>query len=63
MTNILVNAIAAVILTLVLGAAIVYIVKAKRSGKRCIGCPDGCTCGSEEKESSCKGCSANCGRH
>ena len=30
------------IVALILGCAIWYIVKAKKSGKKCIGCPDGC---------------------
>lgn len=32
------------ILFLLLGLAITYIVKKKKSGSKCIGCPDGC-CG------------------
>lgn len=36
------NAIAIILLVLILGGAILYIVKAKKSGKKCIGCPDGC---------------------
>ena len=35
-------AIAAIVL--VIGGAIAYIIKAKKSGKKCIGCPDGCCC-------------------
>ena len=40
--------IAVIIVLLIVGGAIAYIVKAKRSGQRCIGCPDG------------KACSGNC---
>ena len=29
----------------IVGAAVTYIVKAKRRGVRCVGCPDGGTCG------------------
>ena len=36
------------VIVLIIGAALVYIIKAKKSGKKCIGCPDG-------------GCSGNCG--
>lgn len=32
------------ILLIIIGVAIVYIVKAKKSGKKCIGCPSGCNC-------------------
>lgn len=34
-----------VILVAVIGAAVVYIRKAKKKGVKCIGCPSGCNCG------------------
>ena len=51
------NIIAIVLVAAVLGAAVSYIVKAKKSGKKCIGCPGGgscsgkcgCGCGEEQK--------------
>lgn len=43
----------AIILAIV-GAASYYIYRAKRSGRKCIGCPGG---------ASCKGCKGNCGSH
>ena len=46
------NAIVIVLLALVLGLAIRYIVKAKKSGAKCIGCPSG-GCG-------CSGTSCHC---
>ena len=54
MTDLIVIAILAV----VLGSAIRYMVKAKKSGARCIGCPAGgcssCSCGcGDAAESSC----------
>ena len=39
------------VIVLVVGAATLYIIKAKKSGKKCIGCPDGCCC---SKSQSCK---------
>ena len=49
MENLIIIAIVAVIL----GFAIGYVVKAKKNGKKCIGCPStGCSCNGE-----CKGCS------
>lgn len=33
-----------------------YIYKAKKSGKTCIGCPDGASCSGH-----CSGCSCGCG--
>ncbi len=41
------------VLVIILGLAGFYIYKAKKSGKKCIGCPDGCSCGSK---SGCSGC-------
>ena len=51
--NVIVIAVVAVILAL----AVWYIVKAKRKGQKCIGCPSGgCSC-----EKGCAGC-AGCGK-
>ena len=49
------NVIIIALLVLCVGGAAAYIYKAKKSGKRCIGCPDGGTCGSKN-ESSCHCC-------
>ena len=38
------NIIAIVAIVLIVGGAIAYIVKAKRSGQKCIGCPYSKTC-------------------
>ena len=43
------------VLVLVVGAAVVYMVKAKKSGKKCIGCPYSGSCCSEN-HGSCGGC-------
>ena len=32
------------VVVIVLGAAAFYIYKAKKSGKKCIGCPENCSC-------------------
>lgn len=40
-------------IVLIIGAATAYIVKAKKSGKKCIGCPDGC-CGCNHKSTAKK---------
>jgi len=51
MTDIIVIA----VLLVIVGAAAWYVRKAKKSGKKCIGCPDGgcsscsCGCGGQEK--------------
>lgn len=44
----------AVILVIVVSAA-VYIYKAKKRGVKCIGCPQGCSCGKGES------CGCGCG--
>ena len=44
------------VLVVIVGAAVAYIVKAKKSGKKCIGCPDSGACAGK-----CGGCSCSCG--
>ncbi len=52
MENIIIIAIVLIIIAL----AAAYVYKAKKSGKKCIGCPDGC-CPSD-KNGGCSKCSA-----
>ena len=48
------------VIALIVGLAVWYIIKAKKSGKKCIGCPDGC-CSKSADGSPCGcGCSG-CG--
>ncbi len=42
------NIIIIAIVVIVLGGAATYVYKAKKSGKKCIGCPDGCNCSQKE---------------
>lgn len=49
MADLIVVLVIAVILTL----AIRYIVKSKKSGAKCIGCPEGCACSAKSKGSGC----------
>ena len=44
--------IAIILIALIIGSAVFYIIKAKKSGRKCIGCPDGCSC----KAKNCGGC-------
>ena len=44
------NAIVIIILVVIVGLASLYIYRAKKSGKKCIGCPDGCSCCSKKCE-------------
>ena len=41
------------VIALILGLAVFYIIKAKKSGKKCIGCPDGASC---PYGGNCSGC-------
>jgi hypothetical protein len=49
--------IVAVVIVLCVGGASLYIYKAKKSGKKCIGCPDSSSCGQKGR---CSGCSGAC---
>lgn len=51
-----VDIIAGVILVAVLAAAIGYIIKSKKSGAKCIGCPHSKVCSSKEKSNCGCGC-------
>ena len=44
------------VIVVIIGAAVAYIIREKKRGVKCIGCPDGATCGGN-----CSGCSGNCG--
>lgn len=52
----MVNIIIPVIIVLIVGGAIAYIVKEKKKGARCIGCPSGGCCSSKAG----KGCNCTC---
>ena len=50
--------IAIAVIALLVGGAVAYIIKAKRSGQKCIGCPDSKTCsGNCAGCGGCSGCS------
>ncbi len=49
------NLIIILIVVAVLGLAGLYIYKSKKSGKKCIGCPDSGAC-----SGNCSGCSCGC---
>lgn len=52
------------VLLLILVVAVIYVIRAKKSGKKCIGCPDGSCCSSAKtqkgEESPCS-CCCGCG--
>ncbi len=47
------------IVGLIVALAAIYIYRAKKSGKKCIGCPDADNCGKNEN-SACNGCNSDC---
>lgn len=52
------NAIIIVVLVAIIGGAVAYIVKAKKSGVKCIGCPASGSCGAKKNGASCSGCNS-----
>ena len=53
------NFIIVAILLIIVGLAAWYIIRAKKNGKKCIGCPDGCCSAKKEDKASCC-CSCGC---
>ncbi len=47
------NVIITIIIAAVAVAAIAYIIKAKKSGQKCVGCPASATCHAKAGESGC----------
>lgn len=48
--------IAIIVIVLIVGGAVAYIIKAKKSGRKCIGCPDSCNCSKLKDGQSCSSC-------
>ncbi len=57
----MVNLILVFLLAAIIGGAAGYIIRAKRRGVKCVGCPDGGTCGKSETPGGCPGCCGSCG--
>lgn len=54
------NFIIAAIVLIIIGAAVAYIVKEKKRGVKCIGCPAGASCaGKCSSQTGCSGCHAD----
>lgn len=47
------NVLITIIIVVILIAAIAYIIKAKKSGQKCIGCPASATCGAKKDSAGC----------
>ena len=54
------NVIIIAILIAIIGAAAFYVYKAKKNGRKCIGCPNSCGCSSQNGQGACTGCSGCC---
>ncbi len=50
------NIIVILVIGAILGLAVWYVIRAKKKGVKCIGCPSGTKCTGH-----CSGCSGNCG--
>ena len=48
------NIIIVAVLVIILGLALGYVIKAKKSGKKCIGCPSGGNCSGNCSSCNCK---------
>jgi len=48
------------IIVLIIGSALAYIIKAKKSGKACIGCPDSASCHKRQKDGARPSCGGHC---
>lgn len=52
------NIIIIAVILIIIGVAAWYIIKSKKSGKKCIGCPDSGCCSKKNN-----GCNCGCGSH
>ena len=53
LTNVTGEVISIILIVLIITGVIVYIVKAKRKGVKCIGCPDAKTCSTKNLKELC----------
>lgn len=53
---------AILVLILIVGSALFYVIRAKKRGQKCIGCPNGCRVEpkSDTQPSGCSGCCSGC---
>ncbi len=54
------NYILIAVLVLIIALAVGYVIRAKKKGVKCIGCPDSKTCSSNGCGGNCHGCQHNC---
>lgn len=51
-----VDVILVAVIVVIAAAAVWFILKSKKSGKKCIGCPDSCACSGGNCNGGCNGC-------
>ena len=51
-----VDVILVAVIVVIAAAAVWFILKSKKSGKMCIGCPDSCACSGGNCNGGCNGC-------
>lgn len=54
------NFIAIVVILIIVGLAAGYVIKAKKNGAKCIGCPSGCSCSDKNKKKEDSACACGC---
>lgn len=47
------NVIIVAVILVIVGLAASYVIKAKKDGRKCIGCPSGCNCHKTDAETKC----------
>lgn len=47
------NVIIVAVILVIVGLAASYVIKAKKGGRKCIGCPNGCDCHKIDAETKC----------
>ena len=52
------DVIAIACILLIVGGAVAYMLKARKNGRHCIGCPGGC--GTSKDKNGCQGCNGKC---
>ncbi len=59
MTDVITNLVVILIIALIIGSAVIYIVKEKKKGVQCIGCPAAGTCPNANGGKCSGGCQSN----
>ena len=58
-----IDVIVILVIVLIVGGAAAYIIRQKKNGAHCIGCPDSKVCASHSCSGKCQGCPSQCAHH